>query len=60
MKLKNVGSGGPFTVFLFANAGADAVIALTHMRVPNDVRLAEEVSGIDLILGGKSGAEGVI
>jgi len=28
------------------------VIALTHMRWPNDIRLAENVSEIDLILGG--------
>ena len=33
-------------------AGADIVIALTHMRMPNDQRLAESVPGIDLILGG--------
>ena len=33
-------------------SGAELVIALTHMRVPNDERLAREVSGIDLILGG--------
>lgn len=32
--------------------GADAVIALTHMRTPNDRRLAEEVPELDLILGG--------
>lgn len=32
--------------------GADVVVALTHMRVPNDKRLAEEVAEIDLILGG--------
>ncbi|XP_019629124.1 PREDICTED: uncharacterized protein LOC109473631 [Branchiostoma belcheri] len=32
--------------------GADLVIALTHMRWPNDVRLAEEVEEVDLILGG--------
>ena len=30
----------------------EVVIALTHMRTPNDVRLAEEVPDIDLILGG--------
>ena len=29
-----------------------AVIALTHMRTPNDIRLAEQVAGLDLILGG--------
>ncbi|KAK6186162.1 hypothetical protein SNE40_008256 [Patella caerulea] len=32
--------------------GADIVIALTHMRWPNDTRLAEEVDDIDIILGG--------
>ncbi|RWS01134.1 trifunctional nucleotide phosphoesterase protein YfkN-like protein [Dinothrombium tinctorium] len=30
----------------------DFVIALTHMRFPNDCRLAENVDEIDLILGG--------
>lgn len=28
------------------------MIALTHMRTPNDIRLAENVEEIDLILGG--------
>ena len=28
------------------------MIALTHMRWPNDIRLAKNVSEIDLILGG--------
>ena len=28
------------------------MIALTHMRTPNDIRLAEQVAGLDLILGG--------
>ena len=32
--------------------GADYVIALTHMRWPNDIRLAENVQEIDLVLGG--------
>jgi len=32
--------------------GVDYVIALTHMTWPNDVRLAENVEEIDLILGG--------
>lgn len=27
-------------------------MALTHMRGPNDCRLAEQAAGIDLILGG--------
>ncbi|GIX89859.1 hypothetical protein CDAR_9371 [Caerostris darwini] len=30
----------------------DFVIALTHMRMPNDIRLAKNVEEIDLILGG--------
>lgn len=33
-------------------AGADVVIAITHMREPNDNRLADECPEIDLILGG--------
>jgi 5'-nucleotidase len=34
--------------------GADVIIALTHMREPNDVKLATQLGGenIDLILGG--------
>eukprot|EP00290_Baffinella_frigidus_P014099 CAMPEP_0180163620 /NCGR_PEP_ID=MMETSP0986-20121125/29897_1 /TAXON_ID=697907 /ORGANISM="non described non described, Strain CCMP2293" /LENGTH=289 /DNA_ID=CAMNT_0022114269 /DNA_START=30 /DNA_END=895 /DNA_ORIENTATION=- len=32
--------------------GVDCVIALTHMRKPNDRRLAEHVPELDLILGG--------
>ncbi|OWF35212.1 Trifunctional nucleotide phosphoesterase protein YfkN [Mizuhopecten yessoensis] len=32
--------------------GADFVIAMTHMRWPNDRRLAEECDEIDIILGG--------
>jgi 2',3'-cyclic-nucleotide 2'-phosphodiesterase (5'-nucleotidase family) len=32
--------------------GCRTVIALTHMRTPNDLRLAKEVEEIDLILGG--------
>ena len=30
----------------------DIVIALTHMRNPNDIRLANKAQKIDLILGG--------
>lgn len=36
------------------HAGAAVVIALTHMRLPNDKKLAKEVPGIDLILAGAS------
>ncbi|CAB0015463.1 unnamed protein product [Nesidiocoris tenuis] len=32
--------------------GCDLVIALTHMRMPNDIKLAENCEEIDLILGG--------
>ncbi|CAH1162955.1 unnamed protein product [Phaedon cochleariae] len=32
--------------------GCDYVIALTHMRTPNDIKLAESCEDIDLILGG--------
>ncbi|KFG31536.1 5'-nucleotidase, C-terminal domain-containing protein [Toxoplasma gondii p89] len=39
-------------VALFRRRGCDLVIALTHMRWNNDEKLAREVDGIDLILGG--------
>lgn len=32
--------------------GCDLIIALTHMRTPNDFKLANNSSGIDIILGG--------
>ncbi|XP_077284564.1 mannosylglucosyl-3-phosphoglycerate phosphatase isoform X2 [Arctopsyche grandis] len=32
--------------------GCDYVIALTHMRTPNDLKLAEQCNEVDLILGG--------
>ena len=38
--------------FLRQTYNVDYVIALTHMRLPNDMRLAEQVAEIDLILGG--------
>ncbi|XP_034650773.1 mannosylglucosyl-3-phosphoglycerate phosphatase isoform X1 [Drosophila subobscura] len=34
------------------NEGCDLIIALTHMRTPNDINLAENCNGIDIILGG--------
>eukprot|EP00794_Sanderia_malayensis_P018960 gene18960-20866_t len=34
------------------NEGAELVIALTHMRIPNDLRLLQSDADIDLILGG--------
>lgn len=38
----------------------DLVIALTHMRMPNDKRLASKVPGFDLILGGHDHMSAVI
>ena len=32
--------------------GCNFVIALTHMRVPNDVKLAMKSTGVDIFLGG--------
>ena len=38
---------------LRAEEAVDLVVAVTHMRIPNDVRLAIELAGVvDLILGG--------
>ncbi|KAJ6649497.1 Trifunctional nucleotide phosphoesterase protein YfkN [Pseudolycoriella hygida] len=34
------------------NEGCEIIIALTHMRTPNDLELAKNCSKIDLILGG--------
>lgn len=36
------------------NNGADLVIAITHSRVEEDVELAGEIDGIDIIVGGHS------
>lgn len=37
---------------MLQSQGADLVIALTHMRVPNDEKLAKGVAEIDAVLGG--------
>ena len=37
---------------LRATEHVDLVVALTHMRIPNDERLAAEVPEVDLVLGG--------
>jgi 5'-nucleotidase len=37
-----------------AGEGVDKVIVLSHLGVPDDVRVAESVPGIDLIVGGHS------
>jgi len=47
-----VSEGRRMAQYLRNECGAHVVIALTHMREPNDVRLAAEVPDIDLILGG--------
>lgn len=33
-------------------AGAEVVLALTHMRAPNDLLLLQQVPEIDAVLGG--------
>ncbi|MBC6438603.1 MAG: 5'-nucleotidase C-terminal domain-containing protein [Rhodobacteraceae bacterium] len=35
-------------------AGVDIIIALTHVGLPDDIRIAQSVTGIDLIVGGHS------
>jgi 5'-nucleotidase/UDP-sugar diphosphatase len=44
----------PAQVKVLRNAGADYVIALTHIGYQQDLKLAETVAGIDLIVGGHS------
>ena len=38
----------------YQSPGCEYIIAITHMRTDNDVRLAEKVPEIGLILGGHS------
>ena len=38
--------------FLKESQNCDIIIALTHMRLPNDRVLADSVPGVDLCLGG--------
>jgi len=47
-----VSEGRKLAKYLKDKEKVDYVIALTHMRSPNDCRLAENVDEIDLILGG--------
>ena len=47
-----VDAGAMLARELKKNKNCEIVIALTHMRSPNDIRLAENVAEIDLILGG--------
>lgn len=36
------------------HAGVDAVVALTHLGIGHEIKLAEEVEGIDAVIGGHS------
>lgn len=54
-----VSEGAKHAKYLKEEEKVDFVIALTHMRWPNDRRLAHEVEGIDLILGGHDHDYGV-
>lgn len=45
-------SGKKWSKKLKEEEGCEVVIALTHMRLPNDEKLAEAVEDIDIILGG--------
>ncbi len=47
-----VSAGAMLAKELKEEKGCELVIALTHMRTPNDIRLAESVDAIDIILGG--------
>lgn len=47
-----VTEGEKLAKHLKENDNVDYVIAITHMRFPNDCHLAENVESIDLILGG--------
>jgi 5'-nucleotidase len=47
-----VEAGNSLAEILKEDYGCDLIIALTHMRWPNDVKLAEKAKNIDLILGG--------
>lgn len=38
--------------YLREEQGCDFIIGLTHMRVPNDILLAQESTGVDIFLGG--------
>lgn len=44
--------GRELATWLKSELNVDYVIALTHFRTPNDIRLADSVPEIDLILGG--------
>ena len=54
-----VEEGSKYAKLLKKEQHVDLVIALTHMRWPNDSRLAQQVPDIDLILGGHDHDYGV-
>lgn len=47
-----VTKGRELAVWLKSELHVDYVIALTHFRTPNDIRLSDSVPEVDLILGG--------
>jgi 5'-nucleotidase / UDP-sugar diphosphatase len=47
-------AAAPAQVKVLRDAGADYVIALTHIGYQNDLKLAETVAGINLVVGGHS------
>jgi len=47
-----IAAGNRLAALLREEFGCDVVIALTHMRLPNDRRFAQLSQGIDLVLGG--------
>lgn len=53
----DAGGAGPLLLLRLQEEGADVVIALTHMRIPNDRVLAAEVPELDLVLGEPAGGE---
>lgn len=50
--IDTVESASTLAKHLKTTEGCDMVVAVTHMRAPDDARLAENASDIDLILGG--------
>ena len=51
---KNSYRYSPVCSNLLQCSGCEYIIALTHMRTDNDVRLAEKVPEVNMILGGHS------
>ncbi|WIH24886.1 bifunctional metallophosphatase/5'-nucleotidase [Photobacterium damselae] len=54
VKFNNMANVAQNTVNLLQTKGIDNIIALTHIGNASDIKLAKEVNGIDLIVGGHS------